>query len=434
MAQNESAMADENTILVNAPEFSIVRNWQNTFTISSRGKYLVKDNFGMVSATTGTVPYFSALITDSIPNLIINDMKFVDNYAFICGHVNVSGSHPCGVLGYFDVNSFYSYNTIAIKLHVYDTIRDFSKMVAYKDVSDYKVVAIGTNIQLGYIYPSCVVEDNVMNIITFNNFKYFPYTPSSYPRERVTDLVIINDMVVFVGSLYDVFSIGDPHNALCIRPSYKHDVLNTLDTRYVYDTGEDEINGKVYAAFLYDDYFAVSYVYPSGNTSKSTRIRTIDLNSMDIICSQEFRTYEKDEPKEMAYDRINNILTLLHPMPFSYQQTYSQSYFVQINPFATSLYAASVLSPKTGLFSSLDMFNNVYYVSTGENHWYYQHTIAPQPNYYGCPENYSIYVKPMANPDKKTSMVSLLTYSVINTELRLVNVNPTILEFQCNDN
>ena len=434
LAQNESAVGNENSVLVNAPEFSVVRNWQNTFTISSRGKYLVKDTLGMISASTGTVPYYSALITDSIPNLHINDMKFVDNYAFICGYIIVSGSNMRGVLGYFNLNDFYAYNTLQIKLHVYDNIREFSKMVAYHDVTGYKVVAIGTYIW-GSLYPSCVVEGNVLNPIIPNNFRYVPFSSASYPREYLTDLVLINDSVYFVGYLYDALTPGYPYNTLCIRTADKHDVINTFSGCNQYDTGFNEVNGRVHAAKLKEGLFAVSYVYKNKTTGAFyTRIRTFDINTLNMVYSQEFQTYQKDEPIEMAYDANNNILTLLHPMPFKNQHSYFQSYFVQADPLATLSYYAPVLSPKIGLFSSIDMFSNVYYVSTGENHWYYQHTTAPQPNLNYCPEMDRILVKPISNIDKHIGASSNVMSSVVNTDIRIVNINPITIDLQCDDN
>ena len=440
LAQNESAVGNENSVLVNAPEFSVVRNWQNTFTISSRGKYLVKDSLGMISATTGSIPYYSALITDSIPNLHINDMKFVDNYAFICGYVDVPGSHSHGVLGYFNLNDFYAYNTLSIKLHVYDTIRNFSKMVAYYDITGYKVVAIGTCIVPVsggyYMYPSCIVEDYILSSITFNYLRYVQFTPYGYPREHLTDLILMDNLIVFVGYLYKVSILSYPYNILCLRTANRHDVLNTLSNCNLYDTGVDEVSGRVHAARLKVGMFAVSYVFrdePSGVFF--TRIRTFDLSTLNVVYSQEFPTYQKDEPIDMAYDLQNGILTILHPMPFSYIDSYLQSYFVQINPNAITPYSASVLSPKERLFSSLDMFSDVYYVSTGENHWYYQHTTAPEPNANNCPVLKKIDVKITPNPVKSIDLGwNFLSSSLVSIETRSVLVNTTTIDLQCDDN
>ena len=443
-AQNESALADEMTVLVNAPDFSVVRNWQNTFTISSHGKYLVKDTLGMTSATTGTVSFFSALITDTISNLSISDMKFVDNYAFICGSIRVSSTPGTvirrGVLGYFDVNEFYAYNMLSIKLHVYEDVKGFSKLVAYNDITDYKVVAIGDyklSVSGGLLYPSCIVEDLVMNPIATNYFKWVTYdTTSLYPREYLTDLLLVDNQVVFVGYLYRMGVLPYPYNTLSIRVADKHDVTGTISNRNLYDTGVDEIVGNVRATYLQDNHFALSYLYHDGITGDFfTRIRTIDANSMKMVCSQEFQTYDKDEPIEMAYDSLNNILTILHPMPFFSLVSYSQSYFVQINPFTTYSYNASVLISKEVLLSSIDMFSDEYYVSTGGNHWYYQHTIAPQPNFNGCPDHKEIIVKPLPNPDRTNDPNTPLgVYSVVTMDTRSALVNTTTIDLQCDDN
>lgn len=452
LAQNESALADETSYLSNAFGGSIVRNWQNSYSISSHMSeeytYFVKTDFGMTCASTGSLPNFPALIAPSIPNLIIRDMKIVDHYAFICGNVLDSlapsnyVSH--GFWGYFDLNDFYNLNNLGVKINVFNSIREFYKLVAYYDISDYKVVALGSYIDdLSYPgvvqYPACLVEVNIMASPSSTQMIQFQFDTSGAPRELMYDLVLTNDYVVLVGILHsNIFPPYYPHSTICVHLADRHNVITdpVIQTRYLYSTGAHEVNGNIHATYLFKNQFAFSYVYRDAATGYFyTRVRVIDVPSMQMNDAQEFQTFDKDEPIELAYDSTNNILTLLHPMPFTYQSSYNRSYFVQLTPLTSpSLYQAPVLIPVNGLFSSLDMFSNEYYVSTGMNHWYYQHTIASQPNVNVCPKYNEINVSKITNI-LPTSYP--FPYTPVPTTLypdtRISVVQPTKINLLCDD-
>lgn len=410
MAQTESAVANENSYLINPLDYTVVRNGKNNYSLSSHmaksGTCFVKTDFGMVNATYGSAAYYSALIADSIPNLNVLDMRIVEDYAFICGSVLDSIAPQTyiqhGFLGYFDIRMMYETNTLAIKLHVYDSIREFGRMVAYRDITNYKVVALGSYREYVtsdsvYIYPTCLVEDYIMTgVPSILIRKIQPFNYLGNQREVMMDLVLIGDYVVLVGKLY-YSSISN--NSICIRLANKDNVVNDpiIDYHYIYNSPiYPEVNQSIHAVVLDENHIAVSYVYPDNATDNFlTRLRVIEIPSMEMTYSQEFKTYSKDEPIEMAYDSKNDILTLLHTMPFPNLFSYNNSYFVQIKPYTTTPYTAPVLFPQKGLFSSLDMFNREYYVATGQNYWYYQHTIAPQPNANQCPQNNEIMINPI---------------------------------------
>mgnify|MGYP007069882458 CR=1 FL=1 len=412
MAQNESAVANENSYLINPSDYTVVRNWKDGYSLSSHtaqsGTCFVKTDFGMVNATSGSAAYYSAMIADSIPNLNVLDMRIADDYAFICGSVWDSIDSTTyithGFLGYFNIRDMYLNNTLNIKLHVYDSIREFGRMVAYKDMTDYKVVALGDYREYNaydsvFFYPTCLVEDYIMTSVpSILIHKIQPFSPSGAPREVMMDLVLAGDYVVLVGKIDFPFPPLYSNYSVCIRLAQKDDVINDpmIDYHYVYNTVDPEVNHGIRAVALDENNIAVSYVYPDYAADVFyTRLRVIEIPSMKMVSSQQFKTYTKDEPIEMAYDLKNGILTLLHTMPFPTLFSYNKSYFVQVKPYSLDPYPAPVLFPQKGLYSSLDMFNNEYYVSTGQNYWYYQHTNAPQPNENLCPLVKEIEIAPI---------------------------------------
>lgn len=450
MAQNESAVASENFYLINPVDYSVVRNGENNYSLSSHmakgGTYFVKTDFGITNATTGSLAYYIALITDSIPNLNVLDMRIVDEYAFMCGSVwdsidsTTYISH--GFLGYFNISDMYQNNTLNINLHVYDSTREFNRMVAYKDMTDYKIVALGSYreydmVDTVYLYPSCLVEEYIMSSvpsILIREIKPFNYWGA--PREAMMDLVLVGDYVVLVGRLNFPYSPINSNYSICVRYANKQAVIGDpmLDNHYYYSTLMPEVNNNIHAVALDENKIAVSYVYHDNTAEKFyTRLRVIDIPSMDMLSSQQFKTYSKDEPTELAYDPKNQILTLLHTMPFPALLSYNNSYFVQIDPYSKATYTAPVLFPQKGLYTSLDMFNDEFYVATGQNWWYYQHTTAPQPNENQCPQVDEIKIRPIPI---LTSNFFYLTDTITTTyhsTTRNAVINPTKIIHLCDD-
>ena len=418
MAQNESAVASENSFLIYPADYSVVRNWNDNYSLSSHlsmgGTYFVKTEFGMINATTGSIANYLSLITDSIQNLNVMDMRIVDEYAFICGNVWDSVDSITyithGFLGYFNIRDMIQNHNMSIKLHVYDSIREFGRMVAYQDTGGYKIVALGSyreyypyNNNTIILYPTCLVEDYIMTFVpSIQIQKIQPFNSYGTPREIMTDLVLVDDYVVLVGRLHYPSSPIHTNYSICVRYANKQNVIGDpmLNIHYYFKTPSPEVNGDIIAVALDKKNIAVSYVNVNNNTDEFyTRLRVIEIPSMKMFSSQQFKTYSKDEPIEMAYDPENDILTLLHPMPFQTPFSYNYSYFVQIKPYSIDPYPAPVLYPQNGLYTSLDMFNDQFYVATGQNWWYYQHTTAPQPNVNRCPQTKEINIEPIPNLD-----------------------------------
>ena len=450
LAQSESAVGLENNFLANPGDNSVVRNWKNGYTLSSHAAngftHFVKTDYGLINATSGSTAYYSALIADSISDIIVSDMRIVDDYAFFCGSIWDSIAPQTyiqhGILGCFDIQEMYATNTLAIKLHVYDSIREFGRMVAYKDTTDYKVVALGTYREYDtsysvYRYPSCLVEDYIMTSVSSITIrKIQPFNVSGTQREEMMDLVLSGEYVVLVGRLYFPNPPINSNYSICIRLANKDDVINDpmLDNHYVYNTVDQEVNNIIRAVALNENHIAISYVYPYTPEDFFTRLRVIEIPSMTMIASQQFKTYTKDEPIELAYDPRNDILTLLHTMPFQTLFSYNNSYFVQIKPHSKVPYSAPVLFPQKGLYSSLDMFNSEYYVATGQNFWYYQHTSAPQPNINLCPKTNEINIDPIHTLNTIVSPmpnINITTYYHHNTKYSIVK--PTIINLLCDD-
>ena len=112
----------------------------------------------------------------------------------------------------------------------------------------------------------------------------------------------------------------------------------------------------------------------------------------------------------------------------------STTYFVQIDPYASSPYTAPVLYPDKGPYYSLDMFDREYYVATGKNIWYYQHTTAPQPNTNLCPLKSEIEVNLIPLLNKSTNPYSVTINTPRYQESRSTVVKQTNISLLCNDN
>jgi hypothetical protein len=452
-AQNESAIGVQTSLLNQISEYTVIRNWQNMYNITAHSDmtqtyqpltYFAKTDFGMRCAATGSLSAFDVYITDSILNLRVYDMQFVDNYCFFCGYImdtiTPDSIFHRGVLGYYDVTELVASNMLNIKMHVYDTVWEFHKLVAYYEASEYKVVALGTNrwvLSSGVIlHPSCVIEETPLVGFTSNSFVEFEFDSLGNPREYVNDLVLTNEYIVLVGYIHSNLIGTIPYNTLCVRLANRHNPLSgMITTRYQYNTGAEEVNDNVCASYISNEMIAVSYVHPWQPIGSvfSTRMRTIKIPSMLMSSSQEFPTYMKDNPIDMAYDPNNRILTMLHAMPFSTLHSYNQSYFVQLDPMRNPPYTAPVLIPQDSLYSTLDMFGGEYYVAAGKNRWYYQHTVAPQPNANECPEKKTITVKPLSNITMSVFSDGSFGGSAVNTDIRNVMVHLWKLELQCDD-
>lgn len=395
-AQYESALARELNIIPNAEEFTVVRNHKETSTFSvhfDKRTRITRSNYGdYYSHNLGGS--LDLELTDSLDDFFINDMTIVDDYAFFCGCRYVQDIlHPDvrtaveGMIGYFLVTDFFVGNVLHIEYHCYTDIQRFDKLVAYQDnvTGLYKVVALGIKSALigglNYTVNAIVEYDDFLGNVPSANPYFIPsFFPAAGPREEVHSILLTKDNVVLVG--YDF-----ANDWLCIRKAPRNNVLNSnsLDTLYYYNTWEREVVQLTQAEVLVDDTIAVTYVYNPYDETFRERIRVIETSKMDMINSQEFTMYDKNEVIDLEYIPNVRQLVLLHPgIGYTYGCPYN--HFILIEPFNYWPYSTNYLFHKqyNGWYTSLHSFGGDDYVATGYNRWHYQRIPPTYSTTFSC--------------------------------------------------
>lgn len=436
-SQNESAIASENAFLASANLGNVVRNWGDSMSISvhlifDSGSVFAMTPFAMQCASTGAMPTFNARITKEVPNIVVNDMRIVDHTAYFCGSfvdTTLPLIHPLrtkGIIGCVDLFDFQS-SMLQIKIFSFDSIRRFMRMLAYDGLAGPKVVALGERRVLSSsptVYKSAVAEYDIVSNPTLCNI----YVADG---ESMYDLVLSEEKVVVVGYNHTANDIIALH-----RADRNNVVLDLFSTdEFLYTPGNWEVNLGMYASYLGNNHFAVSYVHHSSDNKFYTRIRVFDIPTMANINSQQFMMYQKYEPTETAFDPKNKTLIMIHEMPLPIiPADLDYRYFIHLDPYSTVPYTANVLLPKKHFYySSLDIFRNSHYVAIGGNRWYYQHVTAPQPNINGCPSLKNIYVEPIQNLDYYPSFLSSMEPLNPSSFDKQPIVNSTTIYLECKD-
>ncbi len=264
-------------------------------------------------------------------NVIQNvyDMKLLGNFTYICGKTRNNE----GFIGWVDNADFFSTGFTFYYVPIPE-VSFVNKMVVYDDYSpNPKAVAIGV-----HDYTDIYGNHRDYHAIELDDASL---PSASYRHINLGEYDVLHEVLYTVmhGVLFVEYSVSN--KALALRKADPAAVVTTppIQTLYYYPTGDYEVYSPTHSA-IDKDSLAVSYMYNiSGSGSFTNRIRFFDLATLSMNNSQEYAISNKSEPYDMVYCFNGN-----HWTPIIIQPDYSggvpQSFFITLEPGATTLYSA----------------------------------------------------------------------------------------------
>lgn len=343
-------------------------------------------------------------------------MRVTSGYVYLCGQTKSN----TGFIGYMDISSIASLSSTATLNYMeIPQTTCLVSMAAYSlgmMTTVEKVVAVGYN-SASYV-DHYIVEVN--NILGGSGF----YRYTTVPNEVLHEVFEVASGVVFVGYSRDCGTLtlrkGDWNNAV---------TTSAVQTRYCYTSSEE-----VHARTISDTDFskiAVSYLhYDRPSDVYSTRIRYIDLATMQMENSQEFFTGEKSGPVAMTHVPYLNSPILLQP--FTYPATgplSTKSPFILLDRNATSSYSAQVLYHPGKEYSSLHYCGGSFFAACAYGKLYYQDVSLPMTSSFTCIMEGTLPVNRIDDLPTQTAvtpMVPVNTASTMRT-VSCVKNNSTML-------
>lgn len=373
--------------------------------------------------------YVKVTIPNSYSSIIVNDIYIVDDYAFFCGQLTDTDYLRKSVVGYFDINDFFSPN-MTINYRVLNggssgslTPEPLSlqQLVAYKNGTSYDVVSYG--LASDEHYKIIEINDITIpaNICKVAVLPYFsPQNPPLQDRLEIDDILLTDSYVVFTGHDHNIISpltySNYPWYLIGSKGSVVQNICDISLNPCYYLPNAQEINGFVIGTSLDDDLFAIAYTHFDNNNFK-VRLRVIDPTTNTNVYSQQFKKPEKENPKKMVYLPDKHIVELL-------VNAWSPSDFFQLQPFATYNYTASFLFPSEGDYSRLRAIDGFHYISSYGNKFYLQDCTAMLPHSTPtCPGNKKVEVEviPELTPLPASTGFMKNNYCSDYTEIDAVN-------------
>ena len=360
----------------------------------------------------------------------VNDIYVADDYAFFCGqgieNISVSDTVQVSVVGYFNLNDFFTNNLHIDYLILYDSNSPYfqyplslDQLVAYRSSSGYDVVAYGEKqngqnqvVEIKNVMsptPSCDAADMP--------YSPYPYNPLFHDRLTIDDIFLTEKNVVFT---------GHDHNMITLLANYpwyivgrKRDVVATTCPPYnnsYYLPVADESEGYVLGTALEGNRFAMAYVHPDNNTEDRTiRLRVIDPDAVKNPYSQEFDVDKVEVVHKMVYLKDTGTVDLIVEEPKS-------SRFFQLDPYATANYISNVFE-LDGLFRRIRARDGEHLISSYGNSFYIDDRTANLPHSnQSCP----------ANGEMEIRMIPHL-YPALAQPGSPVNPPPVLIPAQSND-
>ena len=433
-----SVVYDENTYGISNAYHCAVRHWQGTFSVAASNLGQGKVAFSLIDHTDfdniymGTPPSPNitgrySVFQDNVdfPKLYINDLYVVDNYAFFCGEID-----GCAIYGYFDINNLLgtSLNLNLYKLTpslTYTPPISLKKLVAYNMGGGiYDVVSFGDEKKETELYYSStiIVEiNNATNISPYIQALYIPSSPTPFPKKVFYDDIILTDSYVVIlghdlnfitascGCGYPLFSFGNRGNVVTDIYSFGSYYLPVAW----------EANDKVAGVALQDDKFAIAYVNDHGSGNYYTRLRVIDIPTMNNTYSQEFKKQEKEYPIEMIYLSGLKSIEIL-------QRVTDSSNFIQMFPFVSVPYTTTMLTPNNHEFKSLNAIDGHRFISARNSTVYLEDRTASIPHSSpSCPTNNRLKVDTIANLMPTNTLFGINETWNISPILNYSDVKPT---------
>ena len=326
----------------------------------------------------------------------VNDIYIVDDYAFFCGTYYTANNVRKSFYGYFDINDMSTFN-VNIHISTLDASAQslpvtLSKLVAYQDGASYKVVAIGNEKQM-LVDGHCMIVEipDVFSLPNTCNTAIMPVsTTPVHPGYKlyVDDILLTSSYVVLLGHDIKTASAvtGYPWFAVCNKASVVPDVISITNNYFMPNISES--NNTVEGVALQNDIFAMSYVH-NENVTDYTRLRVIDIPTMQNTHSQQFKKPQKEDPVEMVYLKDLEAIELL-------QCVYDSSNFILLYPFFITNYTTSMLTPDGREYKSLSAIDGKRFISMRSEVAFLEDRTASLPHSTPyCPNDNSLDVEPI---------------------------------------
>lgn len=414
-----SAVIKQNTYPTPEAYQRPIRNWNKNYSVGVVGDsttigLALINHSDFFSTPTATGPACSEIIahppvyfTDT--NITVSDIYIVDDIAFFCGYYRIGPYTNQAIFGHINLQNLlagtaplhYGYATGVERLH---------KLVAFKDYTGYRIIAIGDDIDStapGSVYTKEKIVDieNVLGSAPIGINIYSLSANSFYDKEYLYDVMLTEDFIVFTGHYYT-----GGHDEVHFRMAEKGPLLATPMLHTVHLLGAPgEANANVAATALVDNQIALAYVYEDQmNIQFYDRMRVIDLNTLSNTISQQLWRQDKIYPTMMDYIAEYKKVVMLQP----YKNPVD---FILWEPFKTTAYTLNILTPPTGLlYRHVHSLVNKGFISSCGPLIYLQDAAATMPaSSPTCPASISAPVKHIENlPIVKISDPRPISYNI----------------------
>jgi len=337
----------------------------------------------------------------------VNDIYVADDYAFFCGqgieNISVSDTVQVSVVGYFNLNDFFTNNLHIDYLILYDSNSPYfqyplslDQLVAYRSSSGYDVVAYGEkpNGQNQVVEIKDVMSPTPSCDASNLPYSPFPYNPLFQDRLTIDDIFLTENNVVLTGHDHNMitFLANYPWYIVGKKENVVANICDPLVNPNYYLPSADESEGYVLGAALEGDSFAMAYVHSDNITGhRVIRLRAIDPLAMTNPYSQDFKSDKGELVHKMVYLKDAGTIDLIAEEP-------STTRFFQLDPYATANYS-SVFFELGGAYRRIRAKDGVHLVTSYGNQFYIDDRTANLPHSdQSCP----------ANKEKKVQMIPKL--------------------------
>lgn len=358
----------------------------------------------LVPAIPIATPAFADYLVQVTPppelfGFTVNDIYVADDYAFFSGQgLEKTDTVDVAVVGYFNLNDFFSNNVHIDYLILYDSNFPYfqyplslDQLVAYRSPSGYDVVAYGAKID----GQNQVVEiKGIMSSPANFSWANMPFI-SNFPYPdilQIDDIFLTEKNVVFTGHDHSIITTATNYPWYIVGK--KGDVVLSIcfpHNKSYYLPYPNESEGGVLGAALEGDRFAMAYVHPDDVTEQRfIRLRVIDPDAVKNPYSQEFDVDKVEVVHKMVYLKGVGTVELIVEEPTS-------SRFFQLKPSTTSSYN-SIFFELGGSFRRIRVKDAVHFISSYGNHFYIEDRMAGLPHSDPtCPANNDKFVDIIPN-------------------------------------
>lgn len=292
-------------------------------------------------------------------NIVVKDMRVLDNTLYFCGSHNNSGF--VGTIN-LPLNPAFTMVGIFDTYFEREDISILTKMVVFKDQQDVKVVALGNS-------DTATHNDKIILECTFrNNNPTFtqiikPYSNTS--PEYLSDVILTDNYVAFVGTIAgnDGFVIHT-----CPRSS---DIYSGYGQCYFYPYSESvAISGYIGTSLESDKVAVAACTGNRATDNMEIQIHTIDLASMSMLSSQSIPFGQnKADLIDMVYLPEIESIILLTPFQFA-SQTALYNTFLEIKPSPSANYSATGIFDTQLPYRSTDIASPTSFFGAARSTWF----------------------------------------------------------------